>query len=230
MAGEYLILALAVSLLFYRSIRILPVLAAGYPLYLRHRREEYRRRREERMREEFLDGMSFLLTSLQAGYAMENAFSQALTELRKIYDEDAYIIVEFQYTASQIRMNVPVEELLLSLAARSHVEDIRNFADVFVTARRTGGDLIAIIRNTISGMRQKEETRREIDTVLAGKKMEQKIMSCIPLAILAYVSVTSPDALNGMYQTAIGRIVMTGCLIVYAAAYFLGRKIMDIRV
>ena len=221
---------LLICLLFYRSIRPFPLLLAFYPLFQRQQREEFRKRRENRMREEFLDGMSFLQTSLQAGYAMENAFSQALNELRKIYDDDAFIMVEFHYIAVQIRMNVPVEELLLSLGRRSHTEDVRNFAEVYVTARRAGGDLIAIIRNTISGMRQKEETRREIETVLAGKKMEQQIMSCIPLAILAYVSVTSPEALSGMYQTGIGTLVMTACLAVYAAAFLLGRRIMDIAV
>lgn len=182
------------------------------------------------MRQEFLDGMQFTGTALQSGYAIENAFSEALTELRKIYDEDAFIVKEFAYLTVQIRMNVPVERLLQDLGRRSHIDDIRNFADVFLTARKTGGDLIAIVRTTIADMRQKDETRQEIETVLAGKKMEQSIMSVIPLAILVFVSITDPGFLSGMYHTPEGVLIMTVCLILYAAAWVWGRKIMDIRI
>ena len=226
--GEYVLLDLAVSTLFYRSVIVFLLFLPGMALYVRKRKSDLRKQREGRMRQEFLDGMQFAGTALQSGYAMENAFSEALTELRKIYDEDSFIIREFGYIALQIRMNVPVEKLLMDLGRRSHIDDIRNFADVFLTARKTGGDMIAIVRTTIADMRQKDETRLEIETVLAGKKMEQNIMSVIPLAILVFVSITDPQFLAGMYHTPEGILIMTACLCLYGAAWVWGRKIMDI--
>ena len=151
----------------------------GMALYVRKRKSDLKKQREGRMRQEFLDGMQFAGTALQSGYAMENAFSEALTELRKIYDEDSFIIREFGYIALQIRMNVPVEKLLMDLGRRSHIDDIRNFADVFLTARKTGGDMIAIVRTTIADMRQKDETRLEIETVLGEGSIHAKMgLSC----------------------------------------------------
>lgn len=227
-AGEYLLLDLAVSILFYRSAAVFLLFLPGMALYVRKRKNDLKKQREGRMRREFLDGMQFAGTALQSGYAMENAFSEALTELKKIYDEDAFISREFGHIALQIRMNVPVEKLLLDLGRRSHIDDIRNFADVFLTARKTGGDMIAIVRTTISDMRQKDETRQEIETVLAGKKMEQNIMSVIPLAILVYVNITDPQFLSGMYHTPEGIVIMTACLALYGIAWVWGRKIMNI--
>ena len=229
-AAEYMAAALAVSLLFFRSWLVFLAVLPGFAIYMKRKRKELAKKREARMRVEFLDGMQFAGTALASGYAMENAFAEADIELRKIYDEDSFIVREFHYITVQTRMNVPLEELLTGLGDRSHIDDIRNFSNVFVTARRTGGDMIAIVRNTISDMQQKEETRQEIETVIAGKKMECRIMSAVPLVILGYVSLTDPGFLKGMYHTPAGITIMSGCLAVYAAAFWWAGKIMDIRI
>ena len=228
--GEYCLLDLCVSILFYNSRIVFVLFLPGMAVYFHLRKKNLQERRFKTMRHEFLDAMQFTSTALQSGYAMENAVSEALTELRKIYPENAFIVREFRQISSQVKMNVPVERLLDDLADRSHIEDIRNFAEVFYTARKTGGDMIAIVRNTASNIRQKEETLQEIETVLSGKMMEQKIMSIIPLGILAYVRITDSGFLEGMYHTPAGICMMTICMIVYGLAYLWGRSIMNIQV
>ena len=44
------------------------------------------------------------------------------------------------HTGSGVRMNRPVELLLMELGARSGLEDVEHFAQVFAAARRSGGD------------------------------------------------------------------------------------------
>ncbi|MDO5541483.1 MAG: hypothetical protein Q4F83_15690 [Eubacteriales bacterium] len=127
-------------------------------------------------------------------------------------------------------MNRNLEELLSGLAYRSGLEDIQNFADIFAAAKRTGGNLIAIIRNTMQCIGQKEETRLEIETCLSAKKMEQNIMSLVPVLILVYIQMVSPGFMDSMYHNAAGIIIMSICLAVYGAAWYWGRKIVNIEV
>ena len=87
-----------------------------------------------------------------------------------------------------------------------------------------------MIRTTVSCIRQKQETVAEIETVLTGKMTEQKVMSLMPLLILLYVRLTSPEFLSGMYGNLTGRAVMTVCLLIYAVAYLWGKKIVGIEV
>ena len=89
---------------------------------------------------------------------------------------------------------------------------------------------MVIIQNTLSCIWQKQETGREIETLLSGKQMEQTMMSVIPLFILAYVDLTSPGFLDAMYHNVTGAVIMALCLCVYLLAYFWGRKIMHIRI
>ena len=226
----YLMLDLLISLLFFRSWLAVLFLLPGMAVYLRQQQKQRRKKELLQMQEQFLSGMRYVLTALQTGYAMENAFREAEAQLRTVYPSDTFILRELHYINRQTSLNVPVEQLLLDLAQRSGAEDIRQFAEIFHIARRSGGDMIAIVRNTIAQITLKEDTAREIDTILAGKKTEQTIMSLIPLLILGYVSLTSPSFLSGLYHTVPGVVTMLCALAVYAAAWLWGRKIMDIQV
>ena len=87
-----------------------------------------------------------------------------------------------------------------------------------------------MIRNTVFCIRQKQETLQEIETSLAGKVMEQNVMSMIPLLILAYVKFTSSEFLSVMYGNLTGVTIMVLCFLVYVLAYFWGRKIVRVEV
>ena len=147
-----------------------------------------------------------------------------------MYSEKEPVLQEFRRIRVGILLNRTMEELLSDLAQRSGVEDIEIFAEVFETARRTGGDLIAIIRSTTASVSQKEETRQEIEICLSAKKMEQNIMSLIPCLLIAYVGLASPGFLGVMYQNPAGIAVMSICLGVYVFAFLMGRKIVAIEI
>ena len=89
--------------------------------------------------------------------------------------------------------------------------------------------MIAITRMTAEKIGEKLEVKREIQTMVAGKKMEGKIMNMIPLGIILYFWLSSPEFLDCLYQPS-GRVVMTVLLFVYLLAYWWSGKISDIQV
>ncbi|MDO4476248.1 MAG: type II secretion system F family protein [Lachnospiraceae bacterium] len=225
-AVEFLCLDVAVSYLFYHSFLLCVLALPLFGLYQKYRKAEWLQLRREEMRREFLDAMKVLLTQLQTGYSPENAFREAAVELGKTYEPDSFIRIEFDRIAAQLSYHVPLERLLSDLGNRCGVQDIHRFTDVFVIARRSGGDLIGIVRNTIRSMEQKLQLQNDIEAELAGKRMEQRMMSLIPMLILAYVGLTSPGFLDPMYEGLLGRCIMTVCLGVYGGAVLWGQSIM----
>ncbi len=226
----FLVLAGIIGYLFYRSVTAFALLLCLFPFFIKIRRENGKKKRQRMLAKQFLNGMQSVSTALTAGYSVETAFEEALKELESMYDDDALIVEEFRYIVAQLHMNRNLEELLCGLAIRSGIEDIRDFADVFSAAKRTGGNLISIIRNTILCVSQKEETRMEIQTCLSAKKLEQNIMSLVPCLILLYVQVMSPGFLDVMYHNVAGVIIMTICLMLYGIAWYWGRRIVNIEV
>ncbi|MFR8547885.1 MAG: type II secretion system F family protein [Lachnospiraceae bacterium] len=226
----YLLLDVAVSYLFFESALVFVLLLPGSVWFIRECSKMLQKRRAEQIKKQFMDGIQMMAASLQAGYSAENALRESIKELVKVYEPNAIIIREFRLISAQLSMSRSLEELFLDFGRRSAVDDIRSFAEVLLTAKRSGGDLLAVIRNTVFCIRQKQETLQEIETSLSGKIMEQNIMSMIPIFILAYIKLTSPGFLDVMYGNLTGTAVMTICFLVYVGAYFWGKRIVRIEV
>ena len=72
------------------------------------------------------------------------------------------------------------------------------------------------------------ETNLEIDTMLAARKGELRIMTVVPPAIILYLNLTSPDYMDVLYSSLKGAVLMTAALGVYIAAVAAGRKILRV--
>src|SRR5690606_14973625 len=110
-------------------------------------------------------------------------------------------------------MNISVEQALADLADRVRVEEIKNFADVFTISKRAGVNLVEVIRNTSNMIREKIEVKQEIENLVAGKKLEQKILSLTPFLMVYVIKSSSSGFLDPLFSTAAGRMVMTVALL-----------------
>lgn len=228
--GQSLFLCLAADYLFYESVWALIPLAAFPFLYLKWKKKDCIRQRKKKLNYQFKDALVSMSVAVQAGYSVENAVSACARDLERLYEKGTDILEEFHYMEGQQRISVPVEELFLDLGERSKVEDIENFAAVFYTAKRTGGDMNKVIQKVARMVGDKIDVKKEIEATLAAKKSEQMIMSLMPAGIIAYLKLTSPGFLDTLYGNPFGICAMTVCLGIYGTAYWLGRKIVDIEV
>lgn len=216
--------------MFYHSV-VISLCSSPLVFYLMKLiREERGRKIRWELQLQFKDGLQSLSDALSAGYSIENGFREAITDLSLLYPKEADILIEFRHIYRQLGLNKNIEEMVLDFGIRSGSEDILTFAEVLSTAKRTGGDLLKVIRMTSQSIGDKTDIQREIRTVVAAKKLEANIMSTIPVLIILYLWFSMPGFLEPMYTTLVGRIVMTVTLGFYVAAVLLLRKIVDINV
>lgn len=216
--------------LFYQHVIGILLLLPLLYFYLKLKQQSLKTERRWKLNLEFRDGILALSAALEAGYSAENAFSQAKQDLSRIYRKDDLILQEFNYMLNQIHMNMTVEKALEELAVRSGIEDIRSFSEVFISAKRTGGDLIHVIKLTTGMINDKTEVKREIITLVTAKRFEANIMKGIPLFILSYLTLSSPDFLAPLYHNLFGIITMTILLFFYLASYRVIDRIVAIEV
>lgn len=219
-----------VSFVFYRSVwAFLGLVPVGlcYPVFIRR---NLKKRRLEVLQVQFKDAILSLASCLNAGYSVENAFTEALKETDRVYGKDSMISEEIRLIIYKIRLNRTIEEALFDFAERSGLEDVKSFANVFLAAKGSGGELMKIIARTADIISEKVRVRQDILTATASRRLEQKIMSTIPVFIVFYLELTSPGFFDVLYMTAAGRGIMTGCLLVYAGSVVLAGKLMEITV
>ena len=224
------LLFLLVLYLFFRSVYILFILPVCIFLFHKYYKKELIRKYKERMNREFKDALLSLSSALQAGFSAENALQESWKEMQIVYGEDAPITRELTVMVNQVSLGVPLEAIFEEFSERTRVEDIATFSSVFQIAKRTGGDMVAVIRKTADDIASKIDTKNEIRVLISSKKLEQNIMSVMPLSIILYLEVTSGSMLDPLYGNWKGVLIMCFCMCIYAFAYFLSRKIMDIEV
>ena len=85
-----------------------------------------------------------------------------------------------------------------------------------------------MIRNTHSIINDKMEIESEIKTRVATNNMQQKIMIVVPIVLVALIKSMSPEfAAN--FATTTGILATTFAIVMFVVAYFVGKKILEIR-
>ena len=185
-------------------------------------------KRTKELKNQFRDMLDSLATSLNSGKNVIDSFQSVEQDLRLQYEENAYILYELQVIMTGIHNNIDIETLLNDFGRRSGVEDIESFANVFQICYRQGGNLKQVIRNTHSIINDKMEIESEIKTMVATNNMQQKIMIVVPIVLVALIKSMSPEfAAN--FATTTGILATTFAIVMFVVAYFVGKKILEIR-
>lgn len=224
-SSAYIAAVSVISFLFYDSV--IPVLISipGIIIYLKKIREILCKKRKNRLTLEFKDFINAVSSLLSTGYSLENAITESKKELVSVHG-DSLITMEVEQMTKKLLIHVPPEEIFNDFASRTDINVIRNFSEVINIAKRSGGDLISIIMSTSLSISSHIDIQREIETNLSEKKHELFVMSAMPFIIMIYITLSQPGFFEPVYHNAAGIIIMSLCLIIYAAAIFYAYRII----
>jgi tight adherence protein B len=187
--------------------------------------------RRKELKDQFRDVLYSVSASISTGRQMPEALKEAEQSMKLIYRENSLIVVELSYMVKRLNESRESEETILKdFAGRTSIDDIADFVDIYLTCRETGGDLIKVLSKASEAIIDKISIEREIRTITAQKKFEAKILTAIPLIVILFLQLVSPDYLSVMYTSFSGRIVMTAGLLGIGAAYFWSMKLMRIEI
>lgn len=217
--------------IFYQSVFLALLVTPLALIYPSRRAAQLKERRKKEFNMQFKDALYSLSSSLMAGKSVEMAFRDVHQDLILLYpDPETPIIKEMGYLVRRLEMNETLEEGLVDLAKRAHLDDINSFVDVFTISKRSGGNLVEIIKNTSTIIADKLQIEQEIDTMLAQRKLEQKVLAIMPVGMILMLSWTTGDYMAPVFTTFTGRIAMTFSVVLLGIANYLANKIMKIEV
>lgn len=219
-----------ISELFYGRWWLVVFMEPFVFIFMKLRKKQLNDERIRQLKWQFNDALTALADTVSVGFSMENAIGEVYKEMRQIYGKDSYICMELYEMNRKISVSTPVENVFQEFAERTGVAEIFMFAQVLAVAKRSGGNISSLINFVKEAISLNFKVEEEVLTSISDKRFEQKIMSFVPIAIILYVRVTSPDFLQIMYRTPVGIAVMTVCLIAYFIAIILAHKILNVQV
>lgn len=221
-----------IGYIFYESVLGSIIVGAAGLYYPKIQKNNLQKNRQEKLKLQFKEAIASLSSSLAAGRSIENSFKEVVEDLYLLYpDPNTYIIREFEIINRRIENGETIENAILNFSIRSDLEDVQNFANVFITCKRTGGNLVEVIRRTSDIISEKIDIQQEVSVMVSSKRFESKIMTIAPIAMILLLKTSAPDYLAPMYSwDTAGPIIMTICLVILVFGYWLGQRIMDIKV
>ena len=178
-----------------------------------------KREKEKHLYEKgFQNLLQSMMTSLQAGYSLNNSCRIALKELRQM-----------RRIIQGLDLHITLEQLFMEFAESTGLEEAKQFAVVIEIVRSTGGNMVEILKRTMQHLKYKMDTEEEIRVLLSGKLFEKNIMLSMPFFILLYLRLANPEYVECFYNTILGHHVMSGIIGITVFCFFWSEKIMNIR-
>ena len=186
-------------------------------------------RRRRKLRDQFRDVLYSFSSSFALGAHMEEAMELASYQNADIYGADSDMNAELVHMIKKMRDVAGSDvELWNDLAIRSGLEDIYDFAKVFSACRDAGGNLVQAVDRAAVLIVEKINIENEMRTLFSQKKTEGRMMAIMPIAMIVFLRLSSPGYLSLMYETILGKILMTLALIAMIYSIYMTEKITRI--
>lgn len=220
-----------VSYIFYQSFILSIILSLFSFLYLPIVKKQLAQKRKKELSYQFREFLNSLQTSLNIGKSLEVAIYDVRRDLQLVYKQsDTPILLELIVIENKIRLNESFSDCMMDLARRTDVEDISNFSDAISICRKTGGNLIELVRNSSGIISDKLEIKQDIDVLLSKCRFETRILNIVPIGIILLLSTTAPDYIAPVFTTFLGRVAMTISIILLGISLVISNRIGDVSI
>ena len=170
------------------------------------------RRRKRTYMAEFKDFLFMASTAIGAGRSMKDAIAEAIPSLRNIYGKKTILTKDLEKAYE--RMDVGGENdvsVLKDLAESSGLEDVHDFVTIYTICKSTGASLITALNKAAGVIMEKMSIEREIEELIRRKESEGIVIFAL-------------------YETVIGRVIMTAVLGSNIGIYALIERITDVEI
>jgi len=183
-----------------------------------------RQKRFNKFEEQFPEAMDLLGRAVRAGHAFTTGFELIGKEIPQPVGE------EFQIAFQQQNLGLPLKDALQNLAVRVPLPDVRIFVSTLQIQRESGGNLGEILDTLSYVVRERFKLRRQIKTFTAEGRLSSYILTAMPFAALAGMSLVQPDYMRPLFTDARGQMALTVAAVLQVIGYLIINKIIKIKV
>jgi tight adherence protein B len=206
---EYLLIrigAVALGLLaglFRFGISVGPLIlgAVGFivpPIVIRY----LQRRRRDLFNAQLAGMLQLLSNSLKTGYAIDRALETVAQK------SPPPVSTEFERVTTEIALGTSVEDALSSLLLRIDSPDLEFIVTAILLHVRVGGNLAEVLDNISDTLRDRIQTKRDMQVLTAQSRASATIITGLPILLALGLYVFVPGYFAPMTSTVIGYILL----------------------
>lgn len=182
------------------------------------------RRRRKKFTNQLGDMLTMVANALRAGFSFMQAFELISREM------DAPMGKEVRLVVNEVNLGNTLETALDNMQKRVASPDFELVVTAVLIQRQVGGDLASILDTISETIAERVRMRREVMTLTAQGRASALVVSCIPIGLAAAISIMNPNYLSPLIETDLGRMFITGAVILQLIGFIIIHRIVDIRI
>lgn len=163
------------------------------------------------------DGLMILSSCLKGGLSLLQSIEVMAEEMSTPISQEFGIIVK------ENKMGISLDESLTRLSHRMPSEDLNLMNTAILVARETGGNLPQVFARLVNTIRSKSQIIETVRTMTLMGRAQGIILSALPFVFSFAIYKTSPQMLEEMFQSEIGRMLLVLAAILQIIGIFLIR-------
>ncbi len=170
------------------------------------------------------EALDFVSRALIAGHSLPMSLELLADEIGQP------LAGELRKTVDEYNLGLSMERALENLSDRVPSVDIRFFTSAIGTHSRTGGNLHDLLENLAETIRQRGTLKGQVKAMTANGRMTAMILSALPFVIAGVMLLTNAEFFMVLVRHPVGKTLLFLGLCSQVLAFFVIRKIVDIRV
>ncbi|MBX9827846.1 MAG: type II secretion system F family protein [Xanthobacteraceae bacterium] len=211
--NQYLMIAAGLGLFafimaFVVSGALLPALAAGFaagcglPLWLL---AFLKKRREKKFLDALPDAVDVIVRGIKAGLPLADSLKVIANDSPEPVKGEFKTIIETQ------TIGMPLGEACGKLYERMPLPEANFFGIVISIQQKAGGNLSEALGNLSRVLRDRKKMKGKIQAMSMEAKASASIIGSLPIAVGVLIWLTSPNYIELLWTTDLGRMMMLGC-------------------
>lgn len=201
------------------------LLALAAPLGVRWWVLEWKlKRRRKAFGEQLPDALQVISGALRAGQSfagalavvVENAADPMRSEMQRVVAAD--------------QLGVPLDVAMAVVVKRMASRDLEQVALVAELQRAAGGNAAEVIDRVAETVRERFDLRRLIDNLTVQGRMSRWIVSALPVALVAFISIINPHYLHPLTSHMFGKVLLVFAALLIVGGSYVIKRIVDIEV
>ncbi|MGN6747202.1 MAG: type II secretion system F family protein [Xanthobacteraceae bacterium] len=183
-----------------------------------------RRRRFKQFTANLADAVDVIVRGVKVGLPLAECFKIVAREARSPIKEEFQIIVDDQ------AVGLPLADATERLPDRVPIPEARFFSIVIAIQSRTGGSLAEALGNLSKVLRDRQKMRGKIKALSSEAKASAGIISALPVAVIAILSVVNPTYIGLLFNNSSGHMVLGACVVLMAIGCLVMRKMINFQI
>jgi tight adherence protein B len=214
----------ALALGYFMGFGILPAVgmgfAAGFGLP-RWMLGFLKKRRERRFIAGFADAVDVIVRGVKAGLPLGDCLKVIATDAQEPVKSEFRGIVETQ------TIGMPLGEACTRLYENMPLAEANFFGIVISIQQKAGGNLSEALGNLSRVLRDRKKMQAKIRAMSMEAKASATIIGSLPVAVMILVYITSPNYIELLWTTPMGRLMLAGCVVWMAIGVFVMKKMIN---